>query len=86
MPGVTHDPSNDRFEIDLPSGQATLKYALEGDRLILLHTEVPREAEGQGYGGALVRAALDHAREEGLRVLAVCPFASAYLERHREGE
>ncbi len=83
MTEVTHDPSSDRFVVDLPGGQGYLKYGRDAQRLVLLHTEVPREAEGQGHGGALVRAALDHARDEGLEVVAVCPFASAYLERHR---
>ncbi|HEX5580343.1 MAG TPA: GNAT family N-acetyltransferase, partial [Gemmatimonadaceae bacterium] len=68
---------------DLPGGQGMLRYMQEGERLVLLHTEVPPESEGRGHGGALVRAALDYARDEGLEVVAVCPFASEYLERHR---
>jgi len=50
----------------------------------LLHTEVPPEHEGQGYGGALAKAALDYARAEKLRVIPTCPFVRAYVKRHPE--
>lgn len=82
MAEVTNDATRSRFEIDLPEGPAALDYRLEGDRLVLLHTGVPEDAEGQGHGAALVRAALEHARAEGLRVVPLCQFARAYLERH----
>jgi predicted GNAT family acetyltransferase len=32
----------------------------------------------------LVRAALNYARANGLRVIPVCPFARAFLARHPE--
>jgi hypothetical protein len=32
----------------------------------------------------LVKAAIDSARAEGLRIIAVCPFVRAYLRRHPE--
>jgi predicted GNAT family acetyltransferase len=49
-----------------------------------MHTRVPGELEGQGYGGALAKAALDYARANGLKVIPTCPFVSAYLRRHKE--
>ncbi|MGH3157646.1 MAG: GNAT family N-acetyltransferase [Streptosporangiaceae bacterium] len=49
-------------------------------RFVIVHTAVPSELAGQGYGGALVQAALDHAEREGLTVLPLCPFARAWLE------
>jgi uncharacterized protein len=50
----------------------------------LSHTEVPRELEGQGYGTALVQAALDHVRGVGATVMPLCPFVVAHLRRHPE--
>lgn len=40
--------------------------------------------EGQGVGSVLIRSMLDDIRENEARVLAVCPFAKAYLQRHPE--
>jgi len=50
----------------------------------LSHTEVPRSLGGEGYGSALVRAALDHVRDAGATVMPLCPFVAAYLRRHSE--
>ena len=79
---VTHDPATGRFEISTPSGTAMLTYVHRGADLEILHTEVPDELEGHGYGAALARAALDYARGERLKVIPSCPFVSGYIRRH----
>ena len=38
----------------------------------------------RGLGAALVRAALDDARDRGFRVVPICPFVEAYVRRHPE--
>jgi predicted GNAT family acetyltransferase len=83
-PSVTHNSTANQFEIDTDAGLALLRYALRGNQLDLIHTEVPSELEGQGYGAALVRAALDFARNQELKVIPSCPFVRSYLQRHRE--
>ena len=50
----------------------------------VLHTEIAPQFEGQGVGSALVREMLDDIRRSEARVLAVCPFVKAYLQRHPE--
>jgi predicted GNAT family acetyltransferase len=75
---VTHHPERSRFE----SGKAYLSYVRDGDTFDLQHTIVPRELEGQGVGGALVRAAIGYARDEGLQLNVTCPFAKSWLEKH----
>jgi predicted GNAT family acetyltransferase len=52
--------------------------------LFVHHTEVPREFEGRGIGSALVKAMLELARAEGLKVKPLCSFVSAYMQRHPE--
>lgn len=56
----------------------------EEDVMVLPHAEVSTEHEGRGIGSALAQAALDDARSKGLRVVPICPFVVAYLERHPE--
>jgi predicted GNAT family acetyltransferase len=79
---VVDNPSAARFEAVVEGHLAELTYRRDGDRLVLLHTGVPDEVEGRGLGGALVRAALDHARANGLTLVPRCPFAARWLESH----
>ena len=73
-----------RFELREDGRLAELVYRSRGDRLVLVHTEVPLELEGRGIGGRLVTAAVDRAAREGLTLVPLCPFARGWLERHPE--
>ena len=57
-------------------------YQKANELIVFTHTEVDPSLEGQGIGGALVRGALDHVRNLGLRVLPICPFVQAWMARH----
>jgi predicted GNAT family acetyltransferase len=62
--------------------EAELVYAMQGDRLLLLHTGVPAEWGGRGIGGRLVRTALQRARSEHLTVVPWCPYVRRWLRLH----
>jgi uncharacterized protein len=79
---VTDEAGASRFQATVDGHTGVLEYRLEGDRLVLTHTEVPDELEGRGVGSGLVRAAVDRAEAEGLTVVPVCRFARAWLEKH----
>jgi RimJ/RimL family protein N-acetyltransferase len=81
-PRVTDDQARSRFELQSAGRAAELTYRRNGKRLVLLHTGVPSELEGQGIGGRLVAAAIDRAAGEGMTVVPLCPFARSWLERH----
>ncbi len=83
-PTVTNNAAASQFEVRTDTGVASLKYVQRGDVLDLVHTHVPPADEGKGIGAALARAALEHARREGERVIATCPFVRTYLNRHKE--
>jgi predicted GNAT family acetyltransferase len=83
-PSVTRNESANQFEIRSDAGTALLRYTQHGDTLDLVHTEVPAELEGHGFGGALAKAALEYARANTLRVIPTCPFVRKYMERHPE--
>ena len=86
-PSVTDHPEQSRFELQVDGELAGwLEYRPAGDNVILAHTEVMEGHEGQGLGGVLVKHALEAARAGGKGVIATCPFASAYIERHPELE
>jgi predicted GNAT family acetyltransferase len=71
-----------RFEAAVDGHRAELTYRRHGNRLVLIHTEVPEALEGKGIGGALVTAAIEDAAEHSLTVVPQCPFARGWLERH----
>lgn len=81
---VTHNEAEQRFETEVGGHRALLEYRRRGSKLDLVHTEVPDELEGQGIGSALVRAALEYAREHQQQVIPSCPFVAVYIKRHDE--
>lgn len=74
-----------RFEMSL-SGDAlaVAYYKIEDGRVVLLHTEVPQELSGLGYGSRLAHGVFEALRRDGKRVIAKCPFMSSYATRHPE--
>ncbi|MFN8573306.1 MAG: GNAT family N-acetyltransferase [Gemmatimonadaceae bacterium] len=81
---VRDNPDASQFEVTVDGHLAVSQYRLGDGRIVFTHTEVPAELSGRGVGSALARAALDQARERGLRVEPRCPFVARYIERHPE--
>jgi predicted GNAT family acetyltransferase len=81
---VSHNLRASRFEVDLPGEPAVLVYMLKPELLVLLHTEVPPEYEGMGIAALMTRAALEFARDSGLKVRSFCSYTTRYIERHKE--
>jgi uncharacterized protein len=79
---VIDNSAKKQFEISVYGETAFLRYERTDDALTLIHTEVPVSLRGAHLGTALVEAALQSARSAGLRIIAVCPFARAYMRKH----
>jgi predicted GNAT family acetyltransferase len=82
--GITNNQNLNRFEVSLDEGTGFLCYRIESDTMHLLYVEVPPEARGHGVAAELSRAALELAKERGLKVVPVCSYVVAYLRRHPE--
>ena len=81
---VIDNAEEQRFELPVDERVAFIDYQIKNDAIVMAHTEVPQELEGQGIGSALVQGALDLARQRNLHVVPSCPFVSAYIRRHPE--
>ncbi|KCZ54315.1 acetyltransferase [Hyphomonas beringensis] len=65
--------------------EAEMTYSKAGtSRIIIDHTGVPKELGGLGVGIALVRRAVEDARRDGIKIIPLCPFAKAQIEKHTE--
>ncbi len=81
---VQDNAAERQFEVKEEGHTAYLRYRKEKDFIVLIHTEVPASLEGRGIGSALAKAALDSARQNGLKVIPECEFVQSYLKRHPE--
>jgi predicted GNAT family acetyltransferase len=81
---IKHDADRSRFETTVEGVQCVADYRLVGKTMVLTHTYVPPQLEGQGIAAQLVRAAMDHARENGYKVDPRCSYVAAYMRRHPE--
>ena len=79
---VTDNSALQRYELAVGGETAVLTYERTSDSIRLLHTEVPEALRGRGVGQTLVKGVLDRAHADGWRVVAVCPFVRAYLDKH----
>jgi len=77
-------PADGRYEVPLEGGTALADYIREGDTLLVTHTHVPAALRGRGAGATLVKALLDDARAQNLKIVPLCSFVAAYMRRHPE--
>lgn len=52
--------------------------------MVIEHTEIDDELRGQNIGYQLVNTAVEYARTHQLKVIPMCPFAKAVIDRKPE--
>jgi len=60
---------------------AELTYIKSDGKMTIDHTEVDEKLRGEGVGEDMVRAAVEYARENGLKVDPLCPYAKKIIEK-----
>jgi predicted GNAT family acetyltransferase len=85
MPDLVRDnKAQHRFEMDAGDDAAVAYYSLAPGVITLTHTEVPAALRGQGIASRLMRAVLETARAQSLKVVPRCSFVAAFMGRHPE--
>ena len=83
-PDIRDNPEAHRYELPVGKDVAVVTYNLSGQNLMITETLVPEALEGQGIASRLAKHVIDDARQRSLLILPVCPFFSAYLQKHPE--
>jgi len=82
---TSHNLEKRRYEAHIDGELAGfVDYRPSVGLVTFFHTEVDDRFEGQGVGSALVRFALDDARDGSDRVLVTCPFITTWIGKHPE--
>ncbi|MEM9053746.1 MAG: GNAT family N-acetyltransferase [Pseudomonadota bacterium] len=78
-------PTGGRYVTIVNDHEAEMTYSRAGEsRIIIDHTGVPRELGGMGVGKALVLRAVEDARKDGIKIIPLCPFAKAQIEKNKD--
>ena len=81
----TESDSGGVFDTTIDGHEAEMTYSKAGTTVMIIdHTGVPEALGGQGVGLKLVEAGIALARERGLKIMPLCPFAKAQFEKHPE--
>lgn len=77
------DKGNGHFHIDTNNTQlGEMVIDISGNELTVHHTEVLPQAEGKGLAKELFDAMVAYARKEKLKIIPLCTYVLAQLERH----
>ena len=78
---ISHNEAASRFEYESDGTVAYIEYDLFEKVMDLTHTIVPKSLEGRGFGGMLVKHALEYARELGYKVKPTCWFVDKFIKK-----
>jgi predicted GNAT family acetyltransferase len=82
---VVDNPARSRYELrDDGHLVGFTEYHERDGVLVFPHTVITQPKRRAGYGGTLVRAALDDVRAKGRRIVAECPFVARFVDEHPE--
>lgn len=70
-------------EGEVEAGRMTYSWA-GADKIIVDHTEVNPDFKGKGVGNQILMAVVDFARNNGIRIIPLCPFAKSVFDKNAE--
>ena len=73
-----------RFELPVDDQVVFADYRRQSGRLVITHVEAPPALRGTGAAGWLMQGMLELVRADQVKVLPLCSYARAWIQRHPE--
>lgn len=73
------------FILENAQQEAEMTYTWAGDsRIIIDHTDVSQALQGKSAGKQMLMQAVAFAREKGIKIIPLCPFAKSVFDKMPE--
>jgi len=83
-PRLIDNEAAKQYEMHAEGLVVRIEYIKTKDAIYLTHTEVPKALEGKGWGSAIIKATLAEIKEQDIKLVPLCPFVAAYIQKHPE--
>lgn len=81
---VTHEKEDKRFVINLEGNEVYVEYTMAGNEINLYHTFTDPALRGKGLAAQVVRAALEFAKKNNLKVIPTCSYVQSFIAKNDE--
>ena len=81
---LIHNEAKHQYEYHIEGHLAQLVYEEQNGVLHITQTLVPKVLGGRGIAGALTKDAFADIEKKGLKIVPVCTYTIAYVEKHPE--
>ena len=81
---VIHEKGNERFVIYAEGNEVYVEYTMRNNTIDLNHTYTHPALRGKGLAAHVVRAALEFAKENNLKVIPTCSYTQAFIAKNDE--
>ncbi len=81
---VIHEKENERFVIYVEGNEVYVEYTMRNNEINLHHTYTDPALRGKGLAAQVVRAALEFAKENNLKVIPTCSYVQAFIAKNDE--
>lgn len=81
---LINNEENHNFELFIDGQRSFIDYQIKGQKMYLVHTEVPKELQGRGVAEALVEKAFVFIEINNLVLVPLCSYVQAFLRKHPE--
>ena len=83
MQEVRRNDADGRYELVVDDRLVGIAdFALRGEAVVMPHTEINPQLQGQGLGAVLVQGALDDIRSAGRTVVPACWYVRQFIDEH----
>lgn len=81
---VIHEKENERFVIYSEGNEVYIEYSMAGNKINLYHTFTDPALRGKGLAAHVVRAALEFAKKNNLKVIPTCSYVQSFIAKNDE--